>query len=1145
MISLLTLGALAQNVTSGVTGVVTDSSGALVVGASVVARNTATGLTFPTKTNKSGIYNLASLPPGPYTLAITGQGYGKSTVPQFALESAQTAHYNIQLVVGEASTTVVVSSAAPILNTQDATLSTTLGSTEISKLPLVADNIMTLGLLTPGAIQPNPGAYDNIYHSTGFSNQSFNVNGNREQSNNFTLDGLDINDAIDNWMAYTPSRNSLQEYQMITGNNTAEYGNANGGQVVMTTKSGTNQFHGSAFFQMQNTLLNANSWLQKHTATITPRQPLNRTYFGGTLGGPLMKNKLFFFVDYRGVRQHQTGVNLSTQPDPAYLNNPAHDETGQAGLKGTGTAYDPYLNTTVPISNPAAEYLLQHPTWYPVCNQYNPGQAVGTGCVRNSSGANYEGFTRNGTLINQGDVKLDWRLRESDMISGRFTRVQNSTKTTAVAMPVDTPLSGDYPYIGFVVNWTHTISPNLLNEARVGYSRSRYTNYPVDITGLIGTTGLQNLGIPGPTQVFPGVPTVTFSGTGPAVGSFGPSNGGRATDGMTNAFTYGDKISWFHGRNSIKFGAQAVRYQENRYYSGNIGPLGSWTFTGSTTNSSISTGSAWADFLEDKASAFSVGSSSGRWGARQWRPAIYFQDDYKALPNLTFNLGVRWEYDQPMYEVNNRQSNTDPSTGAITFAGVNGASRALYNSYWLGFMPRVGFAYTPGSSNRLVIRAGYGITNYMEGMGAGQRLTQNPFFIYSAAGTAVTTPEQMSIGYPALTAVTPATLNSNLLGWDVHLKPALVQQFDLILAYQISNTLALQAGYVGQDGDHLANLIGLNQAPCSILATSATSTPCNSPLATKLPALANHNVQYTQSEGVMNYNALQVTLRKNTTHNIFYLFNYTFSKSMTDSSGYYGSGGVLGSTYAYPQDSTNLAGDYGPSYFDARHLLSFAVTYKLPFGRGELIGSHWNRLEEALLGGWNTSMTGNYHTGFAQSVYSTTYYKVNGASANPIRANQYRPLKIVNRSYAHWLGTDPSAGYTAVNKTTNTSAVYSTVASPANPTMNQKASSNVIYTKNDNGVAAFGEELSTGFGTSHVGVLRDPGYHNFNAAMNKDFALPGSVVLGFRVDAYNVFNGVSWAAVESNISNSSFGAISSSGTSTTERHLQLALTLKF
>lgn len=1185
--------ASAQTITASVTGTITDPSSHVIANASIEVKNKETGIVFPGKTNASGVYSIQFLPIGDYTLTVAATGFKQAAIDTFHLVGGQDARFDVVLDVGSVNEVVTVSTLPPVINTQDSTLSTTFSAGMISQLPLVSDNVMTLSLLTPGAIQPTPSGYDNISHPGGFSNPSFNVNGNREQANNFTLDGLDINDAIDNWMAYTPSRNSLQEYRMVTGNNTAEYGNANGGQVVMTTKSGTNQFHGETFFQFQNTLMNANAWAAKHNTPVVTRQPLNRAYFGGTLGGPIRRDKLFFFVDYRGVRQHQTTESFGYQPDPAIGGNPNLDMTGQAGLKGTGMAYDPITLQNYPVTNPAAQFLLEHPELFPACNLRSSPNGP---CITNSSGDNYEGLVRNGTTINQGDVKFDWKATERDIVSGRYTQVDNRSATTKILIPIDTPVNGSYPYHGFVVNSTHTFSSNIVNEARIGFSRTRYTNYPDDITGLIGTNGNKDLGIPGPTQVFPGMPSISLSGISPLNASWGAGGGGRATDGVVNAFTYGDKAEWLIGKHSLKFGAQAIRYQENRYYSGNTGPIGSWTFSGNSTNTTLSTGSAWSDFLVGKASAFAIGNSAGRWGMRQWRPAIFFQDDYKLRSDLTVNLGMRWEYDQPMYEVNNRQSNINPWTGAISFAGQNGASRSLVHAFWGGFMPRIGFAYAPERlENRFVMRGGYAITNFMEGLGANQRMTQNPFFVYSASQTAVATPLAMTNGYPPVTAITPANIAGNLIGWDPNIKPALVQQFDLILAYQLNRSMGLQVGYVGQDGHHLANLLGLNQANCSTISLTPGATPCDSPLANILPAMANHNVQYTESEGVMNYNALQATLTQHATHDLDFIFNYTYSKAMTDSPGYYGSSGVLGSANAYPQDSNNLAGDYGPSYFDATHIISFAVTYTLPIGRGKLVGKNFNGFEDSLLGGWKASLSGNWHTGFPQTVFSNRYYLVNGtAGNNVVRANQYRPLKIRHRSFANWLGTDPSAAPMASYVTTpvscggktiqvvtgttnrfgmagatsssnatptgtfagscptnpnhitiNPDAEYSSVKTLPTATNGHATTTNTIFTSNDNETSAFGDELTTGFGTSHFGALRDPNFHTFDASASKDFALSQNMILGFRVDAYNVFNTVSWAPFNDNITSTNFGSITSTGTLTTERHLQLGINLRF
>ena len=1212
----------AQDITSSVTGTVTDKSGHVVAGANVEATDSETGLKFQTRTNHDGVYSIQSLPPGPYTLAFSAPGYKQTDLSAFTLIGGQDARFDVLLAIGSATEVVNVTDMAPLLNTQDATLSTTIDAKMISQLPLMSDNIMTLGLLTPGAVQPSPSTFDNISHSAGFSNPSFNVNGNREQSNNFTVDGLDINDAIDNWASYTPSRNSLQEYRMITGNNTAEYGNANGGQVVMTTKSGTNQFHGEAFFSFQNTLMNANAWTNKHVSgTPSARLPLNRDYFGGTLGGPIFHDRLFFFVDYRGTRQHSSSYSYYDQPDAAVGGNPQEDETGQAALAGTGTAWDPEYNGgvggVVKVTSPMAQYLLSHPAIYPVCNSAAKGTHCPLSYGNSSALYNYEGINSGGTRINQGDAKLDFRLNDHNLVSGRYTQVDNRYAPTIIDRPIDTPVNGNYPYHGAIVNWTTTITANLVNEARVGFSRSRFINIPVDISGLIGNKGLSDLGIPAPfQQVYPGMPAVTFAAADSVASGVGAPSGfgevGKATIGVVNAFTYGDKMEWQKGKNTFKFGGQAIRYQENRFYSGNNGAIGTWAFKGTTGQPALSTGDAWGDFLTGEANSENVGNSAGGWGQRQWRPAFYFQDDYKALPNLTVNLGLRWEFDQPMFEVNNHENNINPVTGVVSYAGsipsnatagspAVCSNRACYEPHYTGFMPRVGFAFTPEAfHNRLAVRGGYGITNFQEGLGANQRLVQNIPFVFSQSATATTNYIPTTTGYGALSSLTPATANANMIGWSPTYKPALVQQFNLGTMYEVNNHVSAQAVYVGQLGHHISDLIGLNQTACSEYPVVTGGTYCVSPLASSvLPNLATHNIQYSESEAVMNYNALQTTVNMREGHGLSYLFNWTYSKAMTDSYGYYGSGtGVSGSAFAYPQDSNNLAGDYGQSYFNAKHSISFAVTYKLPVGRGSgFIGNNWNHWLDTFLGGWNTAVVGVYHTGFFQTIYSTQYYKANIVSSSTTRANMYRPLKVVNRSFAHWLGTDPSAeGLGAFTTTTatcastgktysqvtgtvgstgvagrtgasnqliqaptttacasnpagislNPSVVESAVAHPAVASMGITAGSINTYTSNDNGTAAFGEELTTGFGTSQTGSVEQPGYHNFDASASKEFAMPKGIVLGFRADAYNVINGVSWGSFNANISNNSFGSIvSSPGTNTVERHLQLGLNLKF
>ena len=1060
-----------QAITGSITGTVLDSSGAAVDGAKVTAINVDTGVQTPTTTNANGIYTIHYLQIGHYKVSVMVQGFAPTSAGPFSLEVSQEAKVDINLTVGSVNESVVVSSAAPILDTQNATTGDTITATQATELPLQARNFSSLTTLIAGAVTPNPAAQNNVGRSN--YNGGFDVNGNREQSNNYTLDGADINEAIDNYIGYSPNVDAIGELHIISGNATAEYGNANGGQVVMVTKSGTNEFHGDAFWFLENTNFNANSWSNKHTpnpADFGAVPSLDRSMFGGTLGGPIFRDRLFFFVDYQGARQHSSTTEFRSVATAAM----------RAG-------YAPTLGTTVAITNPAAKYLFAHPELYPLPN-------VASTNINGITG-NYRGSSAQATKNDQGDIKVDAKLTGKDSLSGRFSLGREYDGYSRVSLPTDTPSNNSDPYTGFVVNWTHVFSANVVNEGRAGFGRTRYTTLASDIAGQLGLTGNQKLGIPG-AQVAPGISTLDASVSG--VDSIGGGSGGTngvQSDSIVNAFTYGDNVSWQLRRHALKFGAQALRYQANRNYSGNDGARGFFTYSGQAT------GDPWADFLTNQASQYGQGSYTDEWGQRQWRDALFFQDDWKVTSNLTVNLGMRWEWDQPLYEVNNKQTNINLTTGAIEYAGKNGNSRALYNNFWGGFMPRLGFAYTPASLNgRFVVRGGYGITNFLEGTGANLRLPLNPPFFTDAAGnhTAGEPYFQAQNGFPL--PPDTSTFSGNVRAWDPNLKPALIQQYNLTTETQLNNNTSLVIAYLGQSGNHLVDPREGNQKLCP---------SCISPISS-LPGLSLvSQVSLTESKSMMNYNSLQITGRRRLSHGLEFLTNYTWSKSLTNNLGYYGAGGGAGASQsAYWQDAYNGGADYGPAYFDTPQLFSFSGYYDLPLGRGKQFGGGMNRFADLAVGGWKVGAIASLHSGMPVTLFSTEYYSVNQRTD---RANHYRKLVIKNRSVNNWFGTDPSA----VPCTTDV----------------------------DNGTCAYGEESSRGLGTASVGSERAPGYHDLDATLSKAFAITESKHLDFRADFFNVLNTASLAPPSNNVSNSGFGQITS--TVSTERQMQLALKLVF
>jgi hypothetical protein len=1068
---------LAQTITGSVTGTVTDGSGAAVSGAKVVATNVDTGVQTPTTTNDSGVYTIRFLQIGHYKLNFSAQGFSASSAGPFALEVSQEARIDAKLNVGSISENVVVTSAAPIINTENPTTGDAITAEQATELPLQARNFSSLTTLVAGAVSPNPGA-QNMVGRAGY-NGGFFVNGNREQTNNYTLDGADINEAIDNYIGYSPNVDAIGELHIITGNATAEYGNANGGQVVMVTKSGTNQFHGNAFWFLENTNLNANSWTNKHTAdktAIGAVPALNRSIFGGTLGGPIFHDRLFFFVDYQGARQHNSTTEFRSVATNAM----------RAG-------FAPVLGHNVSITNPAAQFLLAHPELYPAPNV----ASTSANGIKN----NYRGTYAQSTHNDQGDIKIDAKVNDKDNVSGRFSMGREGSGYTKVSMPTDIPTNNSDPYTGFIINWTHVFSPRIISETRAGYGRTRYISAPTDLSGKFGLTGNQQLGIPG-TQIVPGISTfdLTTASSLDPIGTTGQAQGNGAyagidTDSIVNAYTYGENLSWQLARHTLKFGVQALRYQQNRYYSGNDGALGWFKYTGTASG-----GDAWADFLQNKAFAFGQGAVTGRWGQRQWRDALFVQDDFKMTSNLTLNLGLRWEWDQPMYEVNNKEVNVNLTTGAVQVAGQNGNSRALYHAFWGGFMPRVGFAYTPERfNNKFVIRGGYGITNFLEGTGANLRLTLNPpFFVDSSSQSDGHTFFQAQTGFPRPANATQ--LAGNIRVWDPNLKPAFIQQFNLTTEYELNNSTSLVVAYLGQVGNHLVDPREANQKKCPTCPFPVSSLPGLS---------AVSNVSLTESKANMNYNALQITGRRRLTHGLEFLTNYTWSKSLTNNLGYYGAGGGAGASQsAYWQDSYNGGADYGPAFFDATHIFSFSGYYDLPFGRGKQFGGDMNRFVDLAVGGWKLGAIASLHTGMPITLMSTEYYAVNQRTD---RANHYRRLIVRNRSVGNWFGTDASAVpcLTGVN----------------------------------NGRCAYGEESSTGLGTAGVGTERAPGYHNLDMALSKAFNITESKHLDFRADFFNALNTTSLAPPDNSVSSGTFGQITS--TVSTERQIQLALKLVF
>jgi hypothetical protein len=1138
--------ASAQEVTATITGTITDQSGAAVAGANVTATLVERGVAYTATSNDSGLYRISNLPVGNYDLKVEKAGFQTALRPAFTLVLNQVARIDVEMKVGNVSQTIEVTGAAPVLKTETTQVDTIIDSATNDSLPLATRNYVELTLLSPGAVHPDPSAFNNG-DNVASGARPF-INGNREQSNNFLLDGLDNNQVSDNLLGYTPSPDSIQEFNLITNNAPAEFGNFQGGVVSATLKSGTNSFHGDIWEFFRNDVLNANEWGNKINPANPPtaRPPLRWNMFGGTLGGPVIKNKLFFFVDYQGQRfDHPPAVALPfggsglfsaytpaeqggdfsallTASTPIQLYNPCQGTSGQNGTPCVAaTTRVPFVNNQIPISmiSPVAKALFAS-SLYP--------KTVNNGLTANAVNTFAQAFN-----ADQGDIKVDYRISDTDQVSGRFTRMyQNDPSSNSVLL-----FGNGYttaPIWSTVGDWTHSISTTLLNDMRFGWNHVILnTGYSWDPSvGAFGQSigiansnpgaliGLLALDFGGGTPTNAGAGTLTDIGNSMVTQSFN-----------SQVWQFDDGITWTRGRHSFKFGGQYWFDIIKVFYSGNSGELGGMTFgpiftSSAATNPAKNTGEGMGDFFLGLPTAFGrglTGGPSSTWTQTSNTYAGYIQDTWRKTEHLTINLGLRYEIHTPWIERDDRQDNYNTVSQQIQYANQGGASRSLYNGVYGGkaLQPRLGFAWTPAwSGGKTVLRGAFTISDYLEGTGTNLRLPINPPFKAPEFQT-----QYLNQSLPGSTAsdgiIAPATtpgtscpnyscFNGALLRvWDQNVQPALSDQWNLTAQRQFGGTTTLQVGYVGQRGTHLmvpfsyAQLVSEPNTACS-------KPPCTAPSPffvnnQTLASIAAPQTSGTQSNGTMWYNALQAVLQKTMAGGLQYQVAYTFSKCMSNNTGYYGTWSTFKqSTTASPywQNIYDPKAEWAPCYYDSTHVLSGYAIYELPFGRGKKFGNDMNKVANAVLGGWTVSPILSVHTGFPMALY-TNANDPTGTNARSLRPN----CNGTNTVFGRRQFTGTGGGFLWFD--------------PSN------------YT-----------DPTTTFGTCapQLGSLRGPGFYNWDISLQKNFQLTERFKLQFRSDFLNAFNRVSLCAPNTTVNTSTTGQITCAQPA---REVQFALKLYY
>ncbi len=1060
---------LAQEVSAGVTGLVTDPSGSVVANAAVSMKDKDRGTDWSAKTNSDGIYNFPRVPVGRYDVTVEAPGFKKFISTGMTLEVNQRARVDAQLQVGAISDSVNVTDETAILQTETTQVGTVIGSQTIVNTPLISRNPIALTLLAPGVTTPDPASFNNGVRTTGGGRPY--VNGNREEGNNFLLDGIDNNQTSDNLSAYQPNLDAIEEFKMITNNASAEFGNFQGGIINVIIKSGTNQFHGDVFEFFRNDKLNSNTWANNWTANGNsiglPRAGYRWNQYGGTVGGPVFKDKLFFFADYQALRQAApTSIASATVFPSAFRTGDFSGllNTAFTGAKTPIQLYNPFsadasgnraafVNNQIPLSlfSPAAKNILTS-SLYP---QPNNASLLNNFVYSKSSQINSD----------QGDIKVDWRPNPKDYFSGRYSNGRQDQPNNN-SFPLFYNTFNTSPFQNGVINWTRTISPTLVNEARAGVNYIILNNGGADkgLGDIATKAGIANAG--------PGL--LSLQGFAYA-SSLGNANIGTQQLFANTTYHYADNLTIIKGRHLMKTGGQWLRQDLNTFYSGNNGRSGYISFSGRFTTANYNTVPGTqvgeADFVLGLPTDIGKGLSTGTWGQRGNILGFYYQDDWHVTNNLTLNLGLRWEYHSPWVEVKDRQSNFDLNTGALELIGsqscssvvgiacTSGGSRGLYQPFKKDFQPRVGFAYNPDILHKmLVLRGAYTISSFLEGTGTNLRLPLNPPFnsefqsLYNTPGQALpgTTLDQ---GLSGLNPKDPF-IGATLRVWDPYVRPANVQQWNLTTEYSLWKGNVLSVGYVGQHGTHLMVPMAYKQQ----LLVNGKPTPVflagNPALLSKITQISG-----TASIGNQKYNSMQANLHKRFGAGLEYNLAYTWSHGESDAIGYYGQGGQAGSQSAYWQNVFNQKAEWGPTYFDEKQHFVGSFVYELPFGKGKKYGSSWNRVIDGVAGGWQLGGIFTAHTGFPLTI------KVSGDPSGT-GARSFRANVVGTPNDPHVVG-------------------------PGNSWLD---------------LSAYAIPPAGTFGNSGVGVVRGPGMTRLDLTLGKKFKLTEKKYFELRGEAFNFTN---------------------------------------
>ncbi|MBY0503128.1 MAG: TonB-dependent receptor [Bryobacteraceae bacterium] len=1074
-----------QAQSGSIAGTVTDSAGALVAGVKVTLVNEGTRFTRVITTGPNGQYVAYSIPTGAITITAELAGFQKLVRSGIQLTAADTLTVDLQLTLGNVTETVEVTTTAPLLQAQTATISSLVSNQQMVEMPLNGRTFTALLKLSPGAYT---GSSTNLTNSPYAMRGDVNisVNGSSAQNNSYLIDGMVNRNLWLSTLVMVPTVDSIQEVRMLTSNYSAEYGAAAGAITIVQTKSGTNQFHGSLYEFFRNDKLDANSFFNNRLGVARPA--FRRNEFGATAGGPIRRDKTFYFADYQGIRIRQPRSIVSSIPTLAQRSMISTGDFANLGApifdpeSVTGNLRAPFPGNRIPVSrlDPAAlriTGLLPNPT--------SPG------ATRN--------FVFNPTVeqrTDQFDVRLDHNIGQSDRVFFKYSYDDTSLLSPGslpspanASIPLGPYLSADGTNSAITVplknwsatfNYTKVIGANIVNEVRLGAVR--------------WNQGILPLGNPFKSADAAGIPGINIndkSGGLPSMSITGfqvlGDNSTYPENSQTISFQYEDILTVVKNSHTIKMGGMFVR---NRFNGFSAFPTrGDFSFNGQFTRQigGTAANTALADWALGATSGINRNILVGTFGMRFWNLATFVDDTWRVNQRLTWNFGLRYELLTPPYEIYDRWSNFRVDTARLEIAGRNGATRRLRNIDANNLSPRTGITYMLTKDRRTVLRAGAGISYVEAGQGGGQLYKNLPFF-YSQVVATDQNARPASFLRQGLGAPVPPDANDSIAlssgnpnAWDYNLQSTRAMQWSLGIQREVVSNLLVDVSYVGTRTLGLIANVNLNQS-----VPGAGAQNPRRPFFALNPNVTN--VTYRTNYGAAKYHSLQTKIEKRYQKGLTMSAAYTWSHYMANAANINGGGN------GPPQDNRCYRCEWGSTPDDRRHILVLNHVYELPFGKGR----QWlNRgVLGYLAGPWNVSGIWSMSTGehFTATLAAAVSNSAGGGGARPDRLRNGN-LDAGSRSIDRWFD-----------------------------------------------LAAFAAPAQFTYGNSAQGILVGPGNFNVDLGVHRNFQFREKYKASLRWEMFNSLNRANFTTPNAAIGNPTAGQISSTAAA---RIMQLALKISF